>query len=90
MRDRSKPPSMQDAQHAERGAAQAKRVLRAGGPLADGEDAGQRVELVGERERLPVRVSGQRIAGEARQVVLPDRRGDFVRARPPRARSSVP
>jgi hypothetical protein len=39
----------QDAQHAERGAAQAERVLVAGRHLADAEEADQRVELVGQR-----------------------------------------
>jgi hypothetical protein len=39
----------QDAQDAERGAAQAEGILVAGRHLADAEEADQRVELVGER-----------------------------------------
>jgi hypothetical protein len=39
----------QDAQHAERGAAQAEGILVAGRRLADAEEADQRVEFVGQR-----------------------------------------
>ena len=44
------------------------------GHLADAEDADQRVELVGQRDRDARRLPfGQRVAGEARPVVLRDR-----------------
>ena len=62
--------------HAERGAAQSERVLVAGRHLADAEHAGERLELVGERDRLRDAARGQRVAGEARPVVLLDRVGD--------------
>ena len=61
---------------AERCAAQAERILVAGGHLADAEHADQRLELVGERDRLRDRTVGQRVAGEARPVVLLDGGGD--------------
>jgi hypothetical protein len=49
-----------DAQQAERGAAQRERVLGAGGRLVDAEDADQRVELVGQRHgSAPVLVFGR-------------------------------
>ena len=41
----------QDAQHADGGAAQREGVFGAARLLADAEDAGERVEAVGERER---------------------------------------
>jgi len=60
----------QDALHAERRAAQPKRILGAGGLLADGEDACKGVELVGDRERQPYAGRWQRIARRSRQVLL--------------------
>ena len=54
----------------ERGAAQAERILGAGRPLLDGEDAHQRVDLVGQRERLAGLGRRQGIAGKARPIVL--------------------
>ncbi len=57
----------QDAQHAERGAAQRERVLVAGD--ADAEEADQGVELVGQRHRGGNVARGQRVAGKARLVV---------------------
>ena len=62
----------QDAQYAERGAAQAERVLGAGGALLDREDADEGIDLVGERERLTGLGRGQRVARVARPVVLLD------------------
>ena len=59
-----------DAQHADGGAPQTERVARAAGLLTDGEDAGQRIELVGERHGIADAGGRQRIAGAARQVVL--------------------
>ena len=69
----------QDPQHAERGAAQAIRVLGAGRLLADREDADQRVELVADGEREAGAGRRQGVAGEAGQVLLGD-----ARWRPPR------
>ena len=60
----------QNAQHAERGAARAERILGARRPLFDGENAGQGVDLVGEGERLPGPGRGQPVAGISRPVVL--------------------
>ena len=49
------------------------------GCAADAEQAGQRLELVGERDRLRDGALGQRVAGEAWRVVLRDRVRDAVR-----------
>ncbi len=65
-----------DADHADRVAAKAERVLVAGRLRADAEHAGERLELVGERDRLRHRTLRQRVAREARPVVLLDRRRD--------------
>ena len=51
--------STQDAEHAERGAAQAEGILLAGRHLADAEQAAERIELVGERERAGDACFGQ-------------------------------
>ena len=59
----------QDAEHAERGAAQRERILVAGGHHADAEEADQGVELVGQRHRGGDVARGQRVAGKARLVV---------------------
>ena len=60
----------QDAHDPERMAAQRERVLVAGRHRADAEEAGQRLELVGQRHARAGRRVGQRIAGEARAVLL--------------------
>ena len=80
----------QHADHAQRVAAQRERILVAGGHLADAEQADQRLELVGQRDDQADAVARQRVAGEARLVVVLDRVGD--RRRPGRrgARSSRP
>ena len=57
-------------------AAKAERILVAGRLRADAEHAGERLELVGERDRLRHRPFRQRIARKARPVVLLDRRRD--------------
>ena len=80
----------QDAQHAERGAAQAERILGARRPLLDGKNADQRVDLVGERERLAHLRRRQRIAREARTIMLLDGARHFVRVALALRRSSVP
>ena len=67
----------EDAQRTDGGAAQAERILGAAGFLADGEDAGQRVELVGQRHGDAGAGGRQRAAGAARHVVLVDGGGDF-------------
>ncbi len=69
----------EDALHAQGGAPQPEGILGAGGLLADGEDAGERVELVGDRHRDAGAARGQLIARAARQVVLADRLGDLGR-----------
>ena len=76
-RSRSSSLLDEDAQHADRGAAQAERILGAARLLADGEDAGQRVELVGQRDRDTGAGARQCAAGAARQIVLVDRLGDL-------------
>ena len=50
-------------------------VGRAGGALADGEDANDRVELVGDRHELARKAPRQFVAGEPRPVVVNDRLG---------------
>ena len=69
----------QDAQHAQRVAAQTKCILVPGGQEANAVDAGQRVEFVGERDADCCWSLRQAIAGELRPVVLRDRIGDFDR-----------
>src|SRR5690606_37913675 len=68
-----------DAQRADRGAAQTEWILGAAGLLADREDAGERVELVGERDGEPDAAAGQFATRAARHVVLVDRVRDFRR-----------
>ena len=65
----------QDANHAERGAAQAERILVAGGHLPDAEHRGERFELVGERDSLGDGRVREQAAGRLRPVVLFDRGG---------------
>ena len=73
---RERQPALdEDADHAERVPAQPERILVAGRRLSDAEQARERVELVGERDRSTARL-GQRVAGEARAVVRLDRIGD--------------
>jgi hypothetical protein len=55
-------------------AAQRERVLVAGGQLADAEQADQRLQLVGQRHHQADVAARQRVAGEARLVVVLDRR----------------
>ncbi|GAC1634106.1 MAG: hypothetical protein NVS9B10_29880 [Nevskia sp.] len=62
----------QDAQHAECGAAQRERVLARGRFLADREDAGEGVELVGERDDLALARRRDRRASLRRAVVFGD------------------
>lgn len=59
--------------------AQRERVGRAGGTLADREQAADGIELVGQGDQLAHRGVGQRIAGEARLIVLADGLGDLRR-----------
>ena len=59
-------------------AAQRERILVAGGQLADGEQAGQRLQLVGQRDDHADVAARQRVAGEARLVVVFDGVGDVV------------
>jgi hypothetical protein len=51
-------------------AAQRKRVLVASGQLADAEQAGQRLQLVGQRHHHAGLAARQRVAGKARLVVV--------------------
>ncbi len=60
----------ENAQHAERMAAQRERIFLAGRLQADTPDAGKRFELVGERDGRAGRAGGQCIAGKARLVVF--------------------
>jgi hypothetical protein len=53
-------------------AAQRERILVAGGQLADREQAGQRLELVGQRHHQAGLAARQLVAGEARLVVVLD------------------
>jgi hypothetical protein len=69
-------PFEHDAQHAERGTAQAVGIAVAGGALADAEDADQQVEFVGQRDGAPGRRRRQRVTGEAGSVLLLERDGD--------------
>ena len=59
------------------GAAQSERILGAGRLLADGEEADQGVELVGERHGDALRRARAAVAGPLRRVVLGDRDGDL-------------
>ena len=59
--------------------AQRERVGGAGGTLADREQAADGVELVSQGDQLAHRGVGQRIAGEARLIVLADGLGDLRR-----------
>ena len=72
-------PLQQDPQHAERRATQAERILRAGRFLIDGENAGERIELVGERHRLAGPGRRQGITRESGQVVFGDGNREFRR-----------
>jgi hypothetical protein len=45
---------------------------------ADAEDAGQRVQLVGQRHAVPTVAARQRVAGKARLVVILDGVGDVL------------
>src|SRR6185503_2691819 len=58
-------PLNQDADNPQRGAAQAEGVLVPGRDLADAEEAGEGVELVGERDSAGPRMLGKPVAGEA-------------------------
>ena len=80
----------QHADHAERVAAQRERILVAGGQLADAEQADQRLQLVGQCDDDAGRAARQRVAGEARLVVVLDRDRRRRRARRRGARSSRP
>jgi hypothetical protein len=66
----------QHADHAQRVAAQRKRVLVAGGQLADAEQARQRLQLVGQRDHEPDFAARQRVAGKTRLVVVFHRQRD--------------
>ncbi len=68
-----------DANDAERGAPQRERVFRARRQLADGEEADQRVDFVGERERDRDGRGGNAIVRAERRVVVRDRVGDRPR-----------
>ena len=68
---------MRMRRHADGGAPQAERILGAARLLADGEDAGERVELVGQRHGRAGAGGRQGATGAARHVVLVDRGGDF-------------
>ena len=65
----------QHADHAQRMAAQRKRVLVAGRQVADAEHADQRFELVGQRDDHADRVARQLVAGKARLVMVFNRVG---------------
>jgi hypothetical protein len=52
------------------------------GRSADAEQAGQGLELVGQRDDHADVIARQRVAGEARLVVVLDREGDAVAQRP--------
>jgi hypothetical protein len=67
------------SQHADRGATQAKGVLRAARLLANRKDAGEGVEAIRERDRQTHAGCRQRIAGTARHVVLADTGADIAR-----------
>ena len=67
----------ENSQHTDGRAPQAERVLGASRLLADGEDARQRVELVGDCEGHPRAGCGQLVAGAARQIVFADARGNL-------------
>jgi hypothetical protein len=62
----------QHADHAQRMAAQRKRVLVARGQVADAEHADQGFQLVGQRHHHAGGVARQRVAGKARLVVVFD------------------
>ena len=68
-----------DADHAQRGAAQREGVPRAGRLLADGEEADQRVDLVGQRHGDADRRGRAAVVGPERRVMLGDRVGDCRR-----------
>ena len=65
----------QDAHHAERRAAQAEGILLAGGRQADTEDAGERIELVGQRHAHRDRAGRQLAAGSLGEIMLLDGAG---------------
>ena len=75
---------------AQRGAAQRERIARAGRLLADGEEADQRVDLVGERHGDADRRGRAAVARAQRRVMLGDRVGDRRALRRRAARSSGP
>jgi hypothetical protein len=53
----------ENAQHADGGTPQSEGILGAAGLLADGEDSGQRIQLVGQRHGHSGTCAGQRTAG---------------------------
>ena len=67
----------QDVQHADGRTAQREGVLGAGRRLADGEHAGDGVELVGNGDDAAGRALGQGVTGEARAIVVADGGGDL-------------
>ena len=69
----------QDLHDALRGAAQSERILRAGRLRADGEEADQRVDAVGERDHGAGDVARQRVVETDRLVVIVDRLPDVLR-----------
>ncbi len=73
------PGFEQNAQHAQRGAPQAKRILGARRPLLDGKDPHQRVDLVGQRYSLAGAGARYGIAGKSRPVVLFERQRQVLR-----------
>ena len=66
-----------DTQHADGGTSQRERILRAARLLADGEYAGERIELVGECHGSTRSRAGQRIACAAGLIVLAYRGSDI-------------
>ena len=67
----------QHTHHAQRMAAQRKRVLVAGRQVADAEHADQGFELIGQRHRQPDRAARQFVAGKARFVMVFNRVGNL-------------
>ncbi len=65
-----------DADHAQRRAAQRVRILGAGRLFADGPEADQRVDLIGERDSNRHRIGGHEIVRPLRPVVILDGVGD--------------
>ena len=84
------PVLADDADHAERGAAQRIGIARAGRLLADREEAGELVELVGQRHGDRDRRGRARSSGPARRVVVARWRRPRAGPRRRAARSSGP